>query len=218
MVDEFLCHRVGPVQKIALEILMVFKLQFFLPYKSLFGGHSNNHHSNNKFEAKSKVKAESFAELYPCDICEYTSSRKHNMEVHMDIKHPEGRTLKWICDICGESHPIKRSLERHIKANHKELNTVQGTITLENLEDNINLKRVMSHDYIKDLTIGAWTKRWVSNRFTNCQEPNYGQKLKAHGLLRKWENNPEDDLLDKIVEMVPDKLVECWRERKTHIR
>lgn len=136
----------------------------------------------------------------------------------MDIKHPEGRTLKWICDICGESHPIKRSLERHIKANHKELNTVQGTITLENLEDNINLKRVMSHDYIKDLTIGAWTKSWVSNRFTNCQEPNYGQKLKAHGLLRKWENNPEDDLLDKIVEMVPDKLVECWREGKTHIR
>ena len=134
--------------------------------------------AGGKFKAKAKAKAESFAKLYPCDICEYTSSRRHNMEVHMDIKHPEGRTLKWICDICGESHPIKRSLERHIKANHKELNPVQGTITLENLEDNINLKRVMSHDYIKDLTIGAWTKSWVSNRFTNCQEPNYGQKLK----------------------------------------
>jgi len=54
----------------------------------------------------------------------------------MDIKHPEGRTLKWICDICGESHPIKRSLERHIMVNHKAF---QGTITLKNLEDNINL-------------------------------------------------------------------------------
>jgi len=70
----------------------------------------------------------------------------------------------------------------------------------------------MSHDYIKDLTVGVWTKHWVSNRFTNCPEPNYGQKLKAHGLLRQWENNPEDYLLDKIVEMVPDKLVECWKE------
>ena len=33
MVDEFLCHRVAPVQKIALEILVAFKLKFLLPYK-----------------------------------------------------------------------------------------------------------------------------------------------------------------------------------------
>jgi len=34
----------------------------------------------------------------------------------------------------------------------------------------------MSHDYIKDLTVGVWTKHWVSNRFTNGLEPkNQGQ-------------------------------------------
>jgi len=51
----------------------------------------------------------------------------YNMKVHMDIKHPE--TFE-------ESLPIKRSLERHIMVNHKAF---QGTITLKNLEDNINL-------------------------------------------------------------------------------
>ena len=58
------------------------------------------------------------------------------------------------------------------------------------------------------------------NCFTNCLEPKYGQKFKAHGLLVQWEeNNPEEfvenDPLD-LREMDPDKLVECWKEGKTH--
>jgi len=37
---------------------------------------------------------------------------------------------------------------------------IQGTNTLAKLEDNINLRKVMSHDYIKDVTMGAWKRRW----------------------------------------------------------
>ena len=32
-VDELLCHRVAPVQKLALQILLAFKLKYLLPYK-----------------------------------------------------------------------------------------------------------------------------------------------------------------------------------------
>ena len=90
---------------------------------------SNNHPSKNKFKAKakSKAKAESIAELYPCDIWKYM--RRYNMKVLMDIKHAEGRNMKWICNFSGESLHCKINLERHIKANHLALNPIQGEPT-----------------------------------------------------------------------------------------
>ena len=70
------------------------------------------------------------------------------------------------------------------------------------------------HPWIKDLSIGAWTRRWPSNRFTNTIEPIFTDKLRAHRLLKEWTaQHPDeytDDNLNEILAMIPAPFKDCW--------
>lgn len=169
-----------------------------------------------------RLKVEkSMKNVFPCDHCSYLATRKYNLGVHMDIMHPEGRSLRLICLYCGLKFPLKRNLINHIKKSHQGRNIANGTGTLKDIQDTMGTNKLMAHDLIKDVTVGVWNWRLPSNRFTSGFELNHGQRVIVSSLLQQWQNQQSQHPVDQILDLFPEHLIACFdkegKQGKTHV-
>ena len=63
-------------------------------------------------------------EEFLCKDCDYLSSHKNDLELHIKTKHESTKNFVW--DQCGYYTSDKRFLARHVNAIHKEVNMVNG--------------------------------------------------------------------------------------------
>ena len=84
--------------------------------------HALKHHRATVHEGKNK-----------CNICNYSSTRKLSMKVHIKTVHTKDKPYK--CNLCFSSFSSKATLTSHIKANHQENPAITNDVKVRLIED-----------------------------------------------------------------------------------
>ena len=104
--------------------------------------------------------------IFCCDLCDYTTSRKYNFELHKNcLKHKNGNQMEtfgnktkqiqqimsnpeYSCELCSKNFKNRSGLWKHnnkyhLQPNEKASNLITTELVLELIKDNKELKQLI---------------------------------------------------------------------------